>query len=156
MLPQLDDYLQLWNKLEYDIKKYKETNHIYELLNCIMTLNSLPEWIEKSYNSSLILKETAINKIQIMKGRGGFLFDESKLDLDIDQQLRFIRLICNHSKHKTDSELIPIVKSKWGATLPMKLPAKFSNIIAIGEKEIDAEDLINSIAKFWKSEFEKE
>ncbi|TKB97007.1 hypothetical protein [Pedobacter cryophilus] len=151
MFPQLDNYLQLWTKLEYDIKKYKETNHIFELLNCIMTLNSFPEWIDKSQESSNSLKETAREKIKIMKGLDGFIFDESKLDSDIDQKLRFIRLICNHSKHKTDSELIPIIKSKWGTSFPSKFPGKFCNIIAIGEKEIDAEHLINSVAEFWKN-----
>ena len=37
----------------------------------------------------------------------------------------------------------------------MILPAKLYNIIAIGDKEIDAEDLIKKVADFWKSEIIK-
>ncbi len=123
-------------------------------MDCLMILNSLPEWIKESSEASTSLKALASAKILLMKGQG-FTLDENKLDTEIDHQLRFIRIICNHSKHKTDSQLIPVIRSKYGATFPMTLPAKFYNIIAIGDKEIDAEDLINNVADFWKSEINK-
>lgn len=151
MLPEINNYLELVKKLDYDLERYRKTNHIYELMDCLMTLNSLPEWIVESSEASPSLKVMASAKIKIMKGLG-FTLDEEKLDTEIDHQLRFIRLICNHSKHKTDSNLIPIIKSKFGGTLPIILPGKFCNIVAIGDKEIDAENLINSATDFWKTE----
>lgn len=152
MLPEINNYFDLIKKLDYDLKRYQRNNHIYELLDCIMTLNALPEWIIESLEASDSLKKLAFEKIQIMKGLNGFIFDEDKLNSDLDHKLRFIRLICNHSKHKTDSKQIRIIKSAWGATLSMTLPAKLDFIIEIGNQEIDAEELINDVANFWKTE----
>lgn len=146
--------MELVKKLDYDLGRYNKNNHIYELMDCLMILNALPEWIKESSEASTSLKTLAAAKILVMKG-SGFTLDESKLDTDIDHQLRFIRLICNHSKHKTDSPLIPVIRSKYGATLPMTLPAKLYHIIAIGHKEVDAEYLIQNVGGFWKSEINK-
>jgi hypothetical protein len=154
MLPEINNYLELVRKLDYDLDRYQKNNHIYELMDCLMILNALPEWIKESSEASVSLKALASTKILVMKGKG-LTFDENQLDTDVDHQLRFIRLICNHSKHKTDSPLIPVIRSKYGATFPMTLPAKLYNIIAIGDKEIDAEDLINKVTDFWKSEIIK-
>ncbi len=96
----------------------------------------------------------AREKESIMKGNNGFQFDESKLESEIDHQLRFIRLFCNHSKHKTDSGHIPRIISKYGATLPMTLPAKLYSIIAIGQIEFDAEFLLRNVHNFWKRNIE--
>tara|TARA_R110001606_G_C14896376_1_gene593389 strand:+ start:67 stop:357 length:291 start_codon:yes stop_codon:yes gene_type:complete len=90
-----------------------------------------------------------------MKGLNRFEFDETKLESDIDHQLRFIRLFCNHTKHKTDSGQIPRIISTYGATFPMVLPAKLYNIIVIGEIEFDAEILLLNVYKFWKEHIEK-
>ena len=94
------------------------------------------------------LKALVSTMILVMKGKG-YTFDENQLDKDIDHQLRFIRLICNHSKRKTDSPLIPVIRSSCRATFLMTLPAKLYNIIATGNKEIGAEDLFNKVADFW-------
>jgi hypothetical protein len=153
MLPEINSYLELVKKLDYDLERYSRTNHIYELLDCFMTLNSLPEWIKGSPEASQPLKGIAEAKLKIMKGQD-FTLDVDKLDTDIDHQLRFIRLICNHSKHKTDSSQIPIIKSMGGSAFPATLPVKF-DIVAIGDKEVDAEDLINRVANFWKTEINK-
>ena len=48
-----------------------------------------PEWIKESPEASVSLKALASTKILVMKGKG-FAFDENQLD--IDHQLRFIRL----------------------------------------------------------------
>ena len=84
-----------------------------------------------------------------MKGKNDFVLDENKLNTDIDHQLRFVRLICNHSKHKTDSKLIPCIKSKYGGTLPAEFPIKLYNIIVVGENEFDAEVLLDQVSSFW-------
>ena len=154
-IPEISNYIDLLKKLEFDLKRYKKNNHSYELIDCIMTLNALPEWIIKTENAPTELKALAENKISIMKGRNGFEFDESHFVSDIDHQLRFIRLFCNHTKHKTESGEIPKIVTRYGATFPMSLPAKLYNIIALGETEFDAEFLINNIYDFWKKAIEK-
>jgi hypothetical protein len=153
MLPQLNTYIDLISKLDYDLERYSKTNHIYELLDCLMTLNAIPEWIIGDAEAPDRLKLVAREKINIMKDFN-FTLDENKLDSEIDHKLRFIRLICNHSKHKTNAPSIPVIKSVYGATFPMILPAKLCNIIVIGNKEIDAESLLKEVVFFWKSEME--
>lgn len=154
-IPEISDYKDLLKKFEHDLKRYSKNNHSYELIDCIMTLNALPEWITKSENASQELKSLAREKISIMKGLNNFEFNENLIQTEINHQLRFIRLFCNHSKHKTDSGQIPRIISKYGATLPAILPAKLYNIIAIGDLEFDAEYLIVKIYDFWKKEIEK-
>ncbi|ASV29003.1 hypothetical protein [Maribacter cobaltidurans] len=149
MLPQITDYIGLMGKLKYNLDRYKKDNNIYELLDCLMTLNAIPEWIVNSKNTKTSLTQIAEEKLAIMKGKNGFILDETKLSLNINHQLRLIRLICNHSKHKTDSILIPRIQKKYGGTLPASFPIKLYNIIAIGENEYDAEYLLNSVANFW-------
>jgi hypothetical protein len=153
IIPEISDFNDLLKKLEYDLKRYQKNNHSYELIDCIMTLNSLPEWIIKTESISKELQELTKRKISIMKGKD-FEFDESKIESDINHQLRFIRLFCNHTKHKTESGQIPKIISRYGATLPMLLPAKLYNMIALGKTEFDAEFLINNIYNFWKKEIE--
>ena len=43
MLPELNTYNDLLLKLDYDRERLANTNHIYELLDCLLTLNALPE-----------------------------------------------------------------------------------------------------------------
>jgi hypothetical protein len=155
IIPEIADYNDLLKKLEFDMKRYRTNNHSYELIDCIMTLNALPEWITKTESTSMELREIANEKISIMKGRNGFEFDETLISSEIDHQLRFIRLFCNHTKHKTESGIIPKIISRYGATFPMTLPAKLFNMIALGKTEFDAEFLIMNIYEFWKKEIEK-
>lgn len=156
IIPEISDCYDLFNKLEFDLKRYSKNNHSYELIDCLLTLNSIPEWISKSDKISEGLKGLAEGKIYIMKGHENFVFDESTIDSDIDQQLRFIRLFCNHAKHKSESGQIPRIISRYGATLPVTLPAKLYNLIALGTKEIDAEFLIHNVYSFWKDKLDKE
>ena len=150
MLPKLNNYKDLITKLDYDMKKLQETNHIYDLLNCLLTLNSLPEWIIKSDTASESLKKIAEEKVKIMKGINGFILDQNSLFDNIDHQLRFIRLICNHTKHKTNSKQIPIIESIPGTGFPMLLPARFCLIVAIGNLRVDGEFLAYQVSEFWK------
>lgn len=154
MLPQLNDYNDLILKLDYDLKRFTETEHIYDLLNCLLTLNLLPEWII-SETSSESIKTTAEQKIRIMKGLDGFVFNENLLHNDINQKLRFVRLICNHIKHKTNSKNIPIIKSLPSTSFPMMLPARFCISISIGNLRVDGGFLVYQILEFWKNELSK-
>ncbi|MBE5320636.1 hypothetical protein IM793_15820 [Pedobacter sp. MR2016-19] len=154
MLPQINNFIDLFKKLDYDMKRYKQNNHIYELIDCFMTINALPEWIIKSSEASDNLKKAAKEKIKIMKGENNFVFDETKLE-DINHKLILVRLLCNHSKHKTNSTQIPTIKSQMGTTLPFTFPGKFDYIIAIGKVNIDAEYILNDLKNFWESELEK-
>ena len=155
IIPEISDYNDLLKKLEFDMERYRTNNHSYELIDCILTLNALPEWITKTESASAELKEITNEKINIMKGRNGFEFNETLISSEIDHQLRFIRLFCNHTKHKTESGIIPKIVSRYGATFTMTLPAKLYNMIALGETEFDAEFLIMNIYEFWKKEIEK-
>ena len=149
MLPEMKNFYDLLAKLEYDIERYNLTSHIYELLDCLMTLNAIPEWIVAGDNQNESLRRVATEKIKIMKGTN-FIFDEKLLYENIDHKLRLVRLICNHAKHKTDSKQIPIITREYDASFPMEFPVKFDYIISIGEKAVDAEFLITEVARFWK------
>lgn len=152
MIPKLNDFNDLITKLDYEMKLLNESNHIYDLLNCLLTLNSLPEWIINSKTASEELKQIATEKIKIMKGHNDFSFDEKLLFNDINHQLRFIRILCNHTKHKKDSKEIPIIESIPGTTLPMLFPARFCIIISIGMLRIDGGFLAFQVAEFWKKQ----
>jgi len=150
MIAEIKDYKGLMKKIEYDIKRYQKNNHVYELIDCLMSLSALPEWIFKNENTPSELKKIAKEKAIIMKGHGDFVFNENQLDKEIDHKMRFIRLYCNQTKHNQKKGEIPRIESKYDATLPVTLPLKLYNIIAIGEKQIDAEHLITDVYDFWE------
>ena len=147
---ELRNYLDLMNKLEYDLEKYSKNNNIYEFFNCLMTLNAIPEWIRNSDNSSSKLKEFANEKLSNIIANKNFKLDYNLLESEIDHKLRFIRLTCNHLKHRNNNKEIPLIKSQYGGMLPATFPIKLYNIIAIGEKSFDAEFILLDVAKFWK------
>ena len=153
MIPNLAHYDDLLAKLEYDMQRYLENNHTYSMLDCLMSINSIPEWILHTNTAPMDLKTIAAHKIEIMKGIG-FAFDPENLDTDLDTQLRFVRLICNHSKHKTDSPHIPVIKTVGAATLPFVFPAIFVPMIFIGDKQVNAAKIIKSAYDFWNAQFQ--
>ena len=156
MIPKLNDYKDLVLKFDYNMKKLRESNHIYDLLDCFLTLNSIPEWIIKSNTASESLKKIAQEKYDIMRGqKQGFILDENLLINNIDHQMRFIRLLCNHTKHITNKEEIPIIQSIPGTTFPMMLPARFCIIVTIGKMQVDGELIAFQASEFWKNEIEK-
>ena len=155
MLPKLNDYNDLILKLDFNINRLRESNHIYDLLDCMLTLNSLPEWIIASDTANESLKKVADEKVKIMKGLNGFVFDENELFNNIDHQLRFVRLLCNHTKHKSNSKLIPRIESIPGTTLPLALPARFCIIVAVGNLRVDGEFIAFQVSEFWKNEILK-
>jgi hypothetical protein len=148
MIAEIKDYKDLIKKIEYDIERYRKNNHVYELIDCLMSLSSLPEWISKNENASDNLRKIVDEKLLIMRGQG-FEFNENEVENNIDHKLRFVRLYCNQTKHSKKKGEIPKIISKYGATLPFTFPGKLYNIIAIGEKEYDAEYLINDVYNYW-------
>ncbi len=150
MLPELNSFHDLLDKLEYDKNRFATTSHIYELLDCLLTLNALPEWIINSEIENDKLKELAREKILIMRGIN-FDLDENLISQELNHQLRLIRLVCNHAKHKTNSKLIPKIEREYDASFPMDFPVKFGFVISVGNKKVDAEFILDTIAKFWKT-----
>lgn len=148
MIQNIETYKDLIKKFEYDFDRFIKSSHAFDLMDCIHSLNALPEWIknDSKADSQLIADAEAIE--EIMKGNG-FVFDPTQLDKDINQRLRLIRMICNHVKHKNKGANIPVIKSKEGNTFPMTLPAKFGSFIAIGDTELDAEAILQSVYDFW-------
>lgn len=149
----LDKYEDWLEKSKHEFSVYKKSYSVYDLANCLLTLNALPEWIEKSEGSPESLRNIASLKISIMKGdEGRFVFDETKLDL-LDQQLRMIRLFCNHAKHGIKKTgFIKISTST--TTFPIGFPMKFE-MLEVGNTHIKASDVIENIISFWEQEIEK-
>ena len=145
-IPLLDDYNDWLDKAKYNFEKYQESYALYDLADCLLTLNALPEWIAKSDNAPEKLKNIATEKLDYMKDKvNKFVFDVTKFD-DINQKLRFIRIFCNYSKHSTPKQQFP--KIVMNSTLPASLPMKFENIL-IGDSFINASEIINDVILFW-------
>lgn len=147
----LNNYIDWYEKARYDFCRYEETSGVYELADCLLTLNALPEWIAESKEAPQSLKTLALSKLQIMKGKQGFIFDETQLD-DIDQKLRFIRLFCNHSKHGEPKEKFP--KIEMSAHFDLSFPVKFE-YITIGDRSILAREILTEVLEFWRNNIEK-
>jgi hypothetical protein len=142
----LEGYKDFFRKALHDFERYSQTRGVYELADCLLTLNSLPEWIRESKEADSELKMIAAEKIIIMQASEGFQFDEYKLN-EIDHQLRFIRLFCNHTKHAARKEKLP--KISMGARLPATFPITF-DYIEVGETSYIALDLIRDVIEFWR------
>jgi hypothetical protein len=148
-IPSLIDYKDLFLKAKYDFKQLSESNDIFDFVDCLLTLNALPEWISKSNEAPKELKTLADEKIKIMKGeRYGFHLEEDKIGNSIDHQLRFIRLFCNHTKHK-DNKNIPIIIKEFGGTIPATIPFELTTIIKIGDLKFNAKHIISNVLDFW-------
>ncbi|GMR19406.1 MAG: hypothetical protein BMS9Abin36_0001 [Gammaproteobacteria bacterium] len=147
-ITELRSYLDWLDKAKYEFELYKNNYGVYELSNCFLTLNALPEWIEKSDSAPDKLKNIATEKLIIMKGNDNmFQLDETKLD-EIDHQIRLIRVFCNHSKHgEKKDKLEEIIMS---AIFPMTFPIKFDHL-KVGNENVKVEPIIESIISFWES-----
>lgn len=143
-LQNYDDWL---NKAKHEFSLYSQTRGVYELANCFLTLNCLPEWISKSGHAPQELKNIAENKIRIMKGdKNQFLLDPEKLD-QIDHQLRLIRVFCNHTKHGDKKQAI--VEITMSATFPLQFPITFDHL-RVDSKNIHIDPIIESVIDFWE------
>ena len=148
ILDTLSKYQDWLRKAKYELSRYRDSNSVYDLANCLLTLNALPEWVAKSDNAPSKLRDIANSKLSIMRGEQGFQLSSDKLNL-IDHQLRFIRLFCNHAKHGDPKELLPQIT--LCEPIPVVFPNKFDHI-HIGNKFIPVVPIVESVIHFWEKE----
>lgn len=146
-IPTLNTYSDWLKKAKDELMRFEESCGVYDMANCFLTLNAIPEWIEKSDESPIALRDIAKSKIAIMKGQG-FELDETKLS-ELDHQLRLIRLFCNHSKHGDPKEKLRHIS--MSSTLPFTFPVKFE-FLSVGSKKVKAADILSNVIKFWSVE----
>lgn len=148
-IPTLNIYSDWLEKAKYELSCFEKSCGVYDMANCFLTLNAIPEWIVKSDKAPNTLRELANSKISIMKGIN-FELNENNL-CDLDHQLRLIRLFCNHSKHgdpKTKLEHISM-----GASFPPTFPVRFE-FLSVGSNSIKALDILQSVINFWSNELQ--
>jgi len=149
MIPHLENYKDLFEKILYDYELFiKNRNPKYDLMNCFMGLNSIPEWLMNDPNVTSDIKHIGKQKNEVMKDRTKIPFDVNQIRTSLDHQLKFIRLYCNHTKHKTD--WIPEIQMYEGG-FPYTFPIKFYAFIAIGKDNYDVEHLVLNVINFWKT-----
>ena len=154
-IPSLVDFKDWLSKAKYDFERLSKSNEIFAFVDCLLTLNALPEWISNSKEAPKDLKKLADDKIRIMKGDNSrFQLEFDKIGNDIDHQLRFIRLFCNHTKHKEDKN-IPIIIKEFGGTLPASIPVEFTTVIKIDELKFNAKHIISNVLNFWDLKINK-
>ena len=148
-IPTLNSYVDWLEKAKYELSRYEESCGVYDMANCFLTLNAIPEWIEKSNEAPSKLINVAQTKISIMKGVN-FNLDENKLD-ELDHQLRLIRVFCNHSKHGDPKEKLKHISMSF--TFPQEFPLKFE-LLSVGSKTVKAYGILNNVISFWSREIE--
>jgi len=147
-IPTLNSYNDWLEKAEHDLSVFKKTYSVYDMANCFLSLNSLPDWIKEDINASKNLKELVTKKQEIMGVMKNDLDLEKLKNNDIDQSLNLIRMFCNHAKHGVKKG--EFVKISMGVKLPAALPTKFE-YLSIGENySIKAVDLLENVISFWK------
>ena len=134
-------------KAEYELFQYKESCGVFDMANCFLTLNALPEWIAASDDASDELKNLAKSKIRIMKGVN-FELNTDKLG-ELDHQLRLVRMFCNHAKHAKPKE--PLSYISMSASFPISFPAKYESL-SVGIQNVNAFDILQNIKTFWSNE----
>ncbi|WP_151214060.1 hypothetical protein [Pseudomonas fluorescens] len=148
-IQELSRYTNWLEKAKHDILLYKQTFNVFDLANVFLSLNALPEWIAKSDDAPSGLRALACKKLHIMKGANDtFYLDETKLS-DLDHQLRFIRVFCNHSKHADKKKELPQIT--MSTTFPLTFPVKFDRI-HIGSITIEALPILESVIRYWEQE----
>lgn len=149
-IQQLSKYIHWLEKAKYEVDLYKKTSSVFDLANIFLSLNALPEWIEKSDDAPEPLKRLATEKILIMRGVA-FELDETKLN-ELDHQLRFIRTFCNHSKHGDPKDKLPQI-TMGSEPFPLTFPIKFDHI-RVGSTEIKALPILESVIHYWELEIQ--
>jgi len=146
-IPILKTYFDWLEKAKYELSKFEQSCNAYDMANCFLTLNAIPEWIEKSDDSPEELKELAKEKIAIMRGENNFALDENKLG-ELDHQLRLIRLFCNHSKHSKLKEKLKHIS--MSSSFPLEFPIRFTDL-SVGSEFIEAHGILKNVIEFWDS-----
>jgi hypothetical protein len=148
-IPTLKTYFDWLEKAKYELLKFEQSCNAYDMANCFLTLNAIPDWIEKSDDSPKELKELkelAEEKIVIMKGIN-FALDENKLG-ELNHQLRLIRLFCNHSKHGDPKEKLKNISMSSPYSLVFPVEFKY---LSVGSKFIEAHGILKNVIEFWDS-----
>jgi hypothetical protein len=132
------------NKVKYDFKRHCENNDIYSFMDCLLSLNAIPEWIKEDNRTSVEMKANIKELIEFMKFGS---FDDLS---SIENKLRLIRLICNHSKHGA-LKSFPKVKSINGSSFPMTFPIEFGTFVVLGNDERDVRPIISNVIEYFDS-----
>jgi hypothetical protein len=148
-IPTLNTYSDWLEKAKYELMRFEESCGVYDMANCFLTLNAIPDWIEKSDTSPIALREVAKSKLAVMRGTC-FELDATKMD-EIDHQLRLIRLFCNHSKHADKKEKFDHIS--MSSTFPLTFPVKFE-FLSVDSINVKAADILNNVINFWAGEIE--
>ncbi len=147
-IPTLNTYQDWLKKSEKEFIDYTKSYSVYDMANCLLSLNALPEWIVKSENVPDELRNIANNKLRIMKT---YQINIEKLkEFDIDNCLRLTRTFSNHTKHNDVKD--SFIKISMSSKLPATFPIKFE-FLTIGNDEnqfIEAKELLRTIIEFWK------
>jgi hypothetical protein len=155
MVTRFNNAYDMLAKAKRDLEKLEVTNDIDDFINCMLSLNALPEWIKKDDFFSSITKEKAIVIEYIMKEGSSFTSpNDFNLRENTNHQLRLIRAFCNHIKH-AGSQIFPSIDLVDDNTLPMELDFEFGMVLKIGEEKFKAKALIRNIINYWDSFFEE-
>lgn len=143
-IPTLNTYSDWLEKAKYELLQFEESCGVYDMANCFLTLNAIPEWVSKSDNVPNELKKLADSKISIMKGEA-FDLDASRLD-ELDHQLRLVRLFCNHSKHGDPKEKFGHISMT--SPFPLTFPVKFE-FLTVGSETVKVYCILQNVINFW-------
>ena len=144
-------YSDWLEKAKLELSRFENSISVYDMANCFLTLNALPEWIAKSDNAKQELKELAARKIEVMKGIN-FELDENKLN-ELDHQLRLIRLFCNHSKHGDKKKQFKHISMGPEEPFKMNFPIKFDHLF-VGSELVKISVVLENVINFWVGEIE--
>ena len=144
LIQNLESSKDMLDKTKYDFKRHCEDNDIYSFMDCLLSLNAIPEWIKADDNASDEMKNDMDELIKFMKQ--GSIDDLSS----IEKKLRLVRLICNHSKHGA-TKIFPKVKSINSSSFPITFPMKFGTFVALGDDERDVRPIISDIIDYFDS-----
>ncbi|TQD28255.1 hypothetical protein [Methanolobus vulcani] len=135
------------DKAKYDFKRHCEDNEIYSFMDCLLSLNALPDWIAK--DASISTESKAENK-KIKE----YIENDNTIGTisSIEEKMRLVRLICNHSKHGA-KKCFPKVKCINGSSFPMNFPIIFGTFVALGDDEKDMRPIVSDIIDFFESLF---
>jgi hypothetical protein len=146
LIPTLESYEDWLKKAKKEFEDYKRTYSVYDLANCLLSLNALPEWIREDHHAPSELKTLSQEKIKIMKHHQ--LNIEKLKEFEIDNCLRLTRLFCNHAKHSKAKD--SFVKISTAISLPANYPLTFKELVVGNNNDtIEADKLLKKIIDFW-------
>lgn len=134
-IPTMNNFQDLFKKAKYDFERFKADASIYSFIDCLLTLNALPDWIKNSE-----VENDSLNMIIVAMQKNELVADNILTDIEVT--LRFIRFYANHAKHNKS------IKMVMCATFPLELPIRFK-YIQVGELTIDSVEILKKVIDFW-------